>query len=157
MVKKLDNYLFELQTPNVNVLPPKVINSLLNDVYPQYFGKSRKGFFKKEVQRKYSLSDINRINKSAYNDLFMPSELKWSKGNLKTANKLKLIGVLNFGNGDYAFYSLKNGNIYIWTHDFGDFSHKVDGKERKKLWQPMSYGSWVKKLKSGKMIDAFIR
>jgi hypothetical protein len=160
MVNVLDKYLIELQikppNPSVTKLPPDVLKTVLTVVLPFYEGKTKKkGFIKRrEVEKTYSVGYLQGISKSAWESLVYDEQPKWSKGNLRTATKKQLIGILNYGNGDHAFYSLKDGKVYIWAHDYGDFTHKVAEKSKKYLWQPMSFKKWVQTLKTGRMIDA---
>ena len=146
------NLIFE-STPlyKASQLPEQIQKSLITKIYPKKYGPKR-SILKRN--KPYSITDISKINSSAYS----MTNKKWSSLNIGIIKRLKLIGILSYGNGDYAWYSLVNGKVYDMNLDVDEFSgflSKDNKKYQKDMWPPMPYSKWERSVLSGNHIDAW--
>jgi flavodoxin len=133
----------------IDQLPEVIKNDLINVIYPNRYQR-----------KKFNISDITATNKSAINMSSDPDDQKWTNRNKQIINKLKLVGIMSYGNGDYAWYSLVNGKVYDTNHDLGDFSaflSKENSGQKNKVWPPLTYKQWRQSVLSNKHIDGWKR
>jgi hypothetical protein len=133
VIDPITEYILE-QTVLVNttLLPNEIKISLERKIYPHY---------------KLNTT-VEKQNKSSYG---------WIEGkNLNIIRKLKLIGILNYGNGDAAWYSVVDGKVYDYSHDFDGFSSFLSSNDQRYIHPPMLYDKWEKSVLSGKHGSAML-
>lgn len=150
---------------NASRLPDEIKSSLINQVYPAYYGHKKGGLLGRKT-KDYNLSDIQReyyhlnnflqfAKRAYYNQKEKNSkqDQEWAKRMLKTIAKYKLVPILSYGNGDSAWYSLLNGKVYDHNHDYGKFSNSPT----KDMYGPTEFKSWARDVMARKRIDAYRR
>ncbi len=141
---------------NATQLPSEIQTSLLNQIYPSKYGQRKKGYFKKRT-KPYSISDIQRSHKDAMKWFTMTSKLgsdldiTQAAMLLTTIKDYKLFGILEYGNGDSAWYSFRDKKVYDFNHELNLFNNKP----HRQMHRPAPYKQWANEVLSEKRYDAF--
>ena len=77
--------------------------------------------------------------------------------NLSFIKKYDLCPIFGYGNGDYAWYSLKNNNVYDYNHELNTFNDLAAGKRHAKngLWLFTKFEDWLVNVINKKRDSAF--
>ena len=136
MKKLIENYLQELylkESIQFKKLPKDLLNTMRKH---------------KEFQYMHSVDEIDKLHNDEMK--FFHDKLKESKEELNLIKIKKLYCILNYGNGDTAWYSFKDKKVYDWGHEGNSFYPLSDKKSKNRLWKPVLYKQWMKDVISGK-------
>lgn len=122
----------------------------------------------------HSMQDVDKIDKlhkaeiSFFHDQLKqatrskkkdPEWFRMVKDELALIKSKKLYCILNYGNGDTAWFSFKDKKIYDWGHEGNSF-YPIKSPEfpsgKKRCWSPTSYKQWIKDVINRKHIDSWI-
>ena len=133
---------------NAGSLPPYVIQSLINTIYP-YIGNAIG-----DIIKEYSISNIQRINDVAMEFI---NKLDYPDDVLDTISNRKLFCILPYGNGDSAWYSFVTNLVVDYNYEINMFNCVAIKKfNRYDVWSPLPYIEWEKSIISGKHFNSWL-